>query len=780
MGIHFRSVGLLSTAALAVSLTTPSAFAAPPAAAPGAAPTALAAPAPPSGADAARLPVTFTRNDGQAPSGVRYLGATAGVSIGFTHTGVALNLARAAGQRPTSSSSAASPATTSVNLRFVHANAHPHITGAHRSTGTVNDFHGSDPSRWHTNIPTYGQVVYHDLWPGIDGTFNAKNGTLKYSFTLAPGADPDDIRLSYTGAKSLTVDRDGGLAIAAGTTVLHDQAPLSYQTVGGVHHQVTTGFRLLGHDTFGFTLAHHTTTAPLTIDPGLDYGTFLGGSDGNASSAFTFGTDAAGDLFVFGETASVDFPSTPGAYQATLNKGGPAVDFIVSKLDPTGTHLLYSTFVGGSGLEGYAQGAVGSGGAVYVAGDSFSDDFPSSADAYRRTPYLASRQAVAFKLDPNGSHLVYGTYLAPDLSPEGSALGDDGTLTIAGEDTSDYAPTTPDAFQTVYPGGEWAGYVIRLNPTGSGLVFATYLGTEITDQLETSISHFAASVAFSPVVDAAGATYIFGESPTKGGSLDANALIKLDPSGDEVDYAHYIGNPVDGTAPTGTDGSLALDKAGDVFVGLVDLPGDQQPTTPDAYQSECVTTVGACTGYAEYSPTGTLIYGTYFGSTTGSTVPSSLKVDDDGRVYITGLTEGNGLPVTSDAYATDPGDFSEAFFLAVLGKGTLLYSTYFGGTGTINLPGGLRGVVGDIFMGHAGSGVVYLGGITAAPDFPVTPDSYQPTYPGGVDTIWAAKLTLPDLPPGTAPAKMERRSSRLLGTPLNGQGRSPAGHAFGQ
>ena len=103
--------------------------------------------------------------------------------------------------------------------------------------------------------------------------------------------------------------------------------------------------------------------------------------------------------------------------------------------------------------------------------------------------------------------------------------------------------------------------------------------------------------------------------------------------------------------------------------------------------------------------------------------------------------------MTPDAYSTDPGGYDWAFYLAVFGKGTLLYSTYFGGAGSITRPG-IKGVAGSMFMGSVGSGVVYLGGTTDSPDFPVTSGSYQPTYPGGPNTIWAAKLTLPNLPPG--------------------------------
>ncbi|MGH3374362.1 MAG: hypothetical protein ACRDP6_06460, partial [Actinoallomurus sp.] len=717
------------------------------------------------GGNAARLPVTFAPNVGQAAHGIRYVGEAAGVSVAFTDTGVTLGLTRGRGNRSAASSNPAAdapkPATTSVSLRFFHANTHPAITGADRSSAVVNDFHGSDHTRWHTAIPTFGQVVYHDLWPGIDGVFSTKNGTLKYSFTLARGANPDDVRLSYAGASKLAIDRDGQLAITAGETVLHDQAPVSYQNTGGVNHRIATRYRLLGSDAFGFTLARHAAAAPLTIDPGLEYGTYLGGSTDNNTAVYAVDRDEAGDLYVFGESTSTDFPTTQGSYQPTLNRGADAIDYIVAKFDPTGTHLIYSTFVGGSGDDTLSTGAVDGNGAVYVAGMSSSRDFPTSTGAYRRTPYITRFQGVAFKLNPAGSQLVYSTYLAPTLVPNDIAVGSDGSATIGGSVGSDYEPTTPGAFQTTYPGGGQSGYLVRLNPTGSDLLFATYVGVPITDQIKTQPSP--ASGIGNVAVDSAGATYVTGGGalgfpitpggfqPTKGGGLSDAALIKLDPSGHKLDYATYIGDP-DGLSAFAGVGGLAVDKAGNAYVAGSVTPGAIQPT-PDAYQPQCLGT--ACAAVIEYGPAGSVLYSTYFGGTSGPPAgPTDLAIDGDGRVYLTGIADrGAGLPVTSNAYSTTPGDYDKSFFVSVFGRGTLLYSTYFGGASSSCLGGVCGFSRGTIHMApDVSSSGVYLGGFTTARDFPVTPGSFQPVYPGDPNAGWAAKLSLPDLPAATAPA----------------------------
>ncbi|GLY82369.1 hypothetical protein [Actinoallomurus iriomotensis] len=730
MRVHYaRSLSLLSAAVLIpafAGFTAGNASAAP-AHRPAAKKTSVTA-----------APMTFARNEGQAPGGVRYLGASAGVGVAFTDSGVSIDLTRSSG------ADSRTPSKASVTLRFVHAARHPEVTGAQRSSAVVNDFHGADPARWHTGIPTFGQVVYHDLWPGIDGIFSVRNGTLKYSFALDPGADPDDIRLSYAGADRVSVDRGGDLAVTTGRTVLHDQAPVSYQGAG----RVTTGYRLLGGTDFGFTLARYRHDAPLTLDPGLDYSTYLGSTDGMPASSFSVGHDDAGNLYVFGQSSSPAFPTT----QTSHRPDGESPDFVVAKLDPTGSRLIYSTFVGGSGAEAGSRGAVGGDGAVYVSGVSSSADFPTTTGAFRKTPYQAPGQSVAFKLDPAGSRLAYGTYLAPDLTVSDVEAGADGSLTVGGSTTSDYAPTTADAYLADYPGGQVSGYLVRLDPAGSDLLFGTYLGAPITDQV-AKYGWDPGCYVYAIAVDHAGATYATGGCvnglPTTPGGFQAtkkglaSILVKLDPTGHEVDYATYIGD-LDSDIMR-TDG-VAVDRDGHAWVVGDAPPGSVSPT-PDAYATECVSAADypRCATLTEFDGSGHVVHSTYFAAAgDGQTTPfGGVEVDDDGRVYVAGMT-GPGLPTTPDAYSTTPGGYEMPYFLAVFENHALRYSTYFGGTSTA-CAGALCGLIAGFvdIAPDVRSGSVYLAGTTTAPDFPVTPGAFQTTYPGGSNTIFAAKLTLP-------------------------------------
>jgi hypothetical protein len=765
-------------AAVTASLLPPGAALAAASTGPGPATAVQARPAAP-GAPRLRpghLPLTFQPNAGQASPSVRYLGQTQGVTTLFTAAGVTVDLARPADRRGPGHGT---QARARVTLTFLHASRHPRITGGGRQPGTVNYFTGSNRAGWRTGLPTFAQVVYHGLWPGVTAGFTARDGTLKYWFTVAPHASAGEIQLAYTGAHRITVGKSGRLVVDALGATLGDQAPVSTQTVAGHRSPVTSAYRLAGGTRFGFTVGHRAPGAVLRIDPGLDYGTYLGGSV--ADSAFSIDTDKAGDVYVFGQTASPNFPITPGAYQTKLSAktGGT---FFVTKLNPAGTGLVYSTFVGGTGFQGLASGVVDSSGDAYVTGESGSTDFPITRGAYRRTPYVSPDQSVVFKLNPTGSRLLYSTYLAPDLisgyTSREIALAGDGSVIVVGGTDSDYAPTTPGAFERTYPGGWEAGYVARLNPAGTGLVYASYLGAELTNQ-QTLVGADSATPTCLPTAVAAGphgAAYIAAGCdagfPTTPGAYQTTAapagaalLVKVAPSGRKLDYATYWGNGVDllpsGDTPlyvTPGGSGVAVDGQGDAYLSA-DVWSGSVPVTPGAYQSDCApnapsagTTTAPCGGVAEFSPDGrTLLYSSYFGGNQGistSADTEDIAVDSSGRMYVVGLTSPGMVPITANAYQRSPGHFSLPFYLAVLGKNGLGYATYYGGTGSVCvgiLCGVARGTVN--VAPRASPAAVYLGG-TSEINMPVSQGAFQPTYPGGLNAAWIGKLTLPALPAG--------------------------------
>jgi hypothetical protein len=300
----------------------------------------------------ARLPLSFVPNRGQADKAVLYAANAGSFAVQFTRTEARFAFSR--DQRG-----------HVRRLRFVGANAAATVVGSRPATGTVNYLLGSDPAKWHTGLPTFGEVIYRDLWPGIDLAFRGEGGTLKYEFYAKPGADRSAIRLSYVSADGLPID---------------------------------DGITQLG------------------VEPGVSYSTFVGGSSYDSASAIA--VDAAGSAYITGQTSSPDF-ATPGAYDTTLGQG--PYDAYVTKIDPAGTSLVYSTYVGGIGWEWGRGIAVDASGHAHVTGMATDHNFPTTAGAYDRTAG-DGYDAFVFKLNPSGTALVYSTYLGGDGYEYGSGI----------------------------------------------------------------------------------------------------------------------------------------------------------------------------------------------------------------------------------------------------------------------------------------------------------------------------------------------------------------------
>ncbi len=309
----------------------------------------------------------------------------------------------------------------------------------------------------------------------------------------------------------------------------------------------------------------------------LMYATYLGGLNDFADG---IGIDSAGDAYAVGGTSSASFPTTPGAFQTMFAGGG--LDLFVSKVNPTGTALIYSTYIGGTGSD-YPFGiAVDSAGSAYVTGSTESHDYPTTANAFQRSYTVTVQDGFVTKLDPTGSTLAYSTYLGgsgADNYGESIAVDASGDAFVTGATDDATFPTTPGAFQATYQGGQ-DGFVTKVNPTGTGLIYSTYLGGTGSD------------LPFGIAVDSSGEAYVTGSTqsanfPTtadafqttySGGTQDG-FVSRLDPGGTTLSYSTYL-------AGAGADNwgqSIAVDGAGDAFIaGGTDVA--TFPSTPGAFQ----------------------------------------------------------------------------------------------------------------------------------------------------------------------------------------------------
>ncbi|MEO7725271.1 MAG: SBBP repeat-containing protein [Chthoniobacterales bacterium] len=611
---------------------------------------------------------------------------------------------------------------TVLRTQLIAANPAGKVTGEEELAGKVNYFIGRDPAKWRTDVATYAKIRYEEVYPGIDLVYYGNQGQLEYDFVVGPGADPARIGLKVAGAQKVSLNGEGQLVVqTAGGTVRWDK-PTVYQQAGGERRAVKGKYVLRRGHELGFEVAAYDTTKPLIIDPTLVYSTFLGGS--NTDFGYATAVDTAGNAYVTGNTSSKDFPTTPGVFQQ--NRGQQDAAF-VTELNPTGTAVLYSTYLGGNGSEsGYAI-AVDTAGKVYLTGNTSSSDFPTTPEAFQTT-FQGTLDVFVTELNATGSALLYSTYLGGSDFDYGFAIavGVSGNAFVTGETTSANFPTTTGAFQTTYGGGLRDAFVTELNPTGTGLIYSTYLGGS-GEESGTGMA-----------VDTSGNAYVTGSTgssdfpttagafqTTKNGVFFTDAFVtKLNPTGTGLLYSTYLGGIM-----SDQSGGIVVDTSGNAYITGTTSSSDF-PTTAGAYQT---TRIGEDDAFVtELNPSATgLSYSTYLGGSVGET-GTGIAVNTSGNAYVTGQTSSPDFPTTAAAFQTTyGGGLTDAFVTELNPTGaSLLYSTYFGGSGFESGRG--------IAVGTSGN--AYLTGLTGSSDFPTTAGAFQTTFGGGVYDAFVAKF----------------------------------------
>ncbi|MEK0315550.1 DUF7948 domain-containing protein [Cohnella sp. 56] len=599
-------------------------------------------------------------------------------------------------------------------LRFEGRGGTGEPEGVWRDPGKYNYLRGGDSSRHIQGVDLYRSVAYRELWPGIDMAVQGRGGKLKFDWLLRPGAHAEDIRFAYEGSGGARIDEAGDLLLDTPFGQIADRAPVAYQEAEGRRLEIGCRYRTEprpeGGAWIGFELTEpYDGSLPLVIDPVIEYSTYLGGSGTEEGNAIA--VDGAGFAYVTGSTVSADFPVTPGAFQ-TMLRG--AEDFFVTKLNPTGTGLVYSTYIGGSARDIGQAIAVDAGGHAYVTGSCFSGDYPTTPGAFQPVVASARAHAVVTKLSPDGGSLVYSTYLGGTGGDSGYGIAVDaaGEAYVVGQTDSPDFPVTPGALITTNPSSIPIAFVTKLNAAGSALVYSTYLGGRGTTD------------ALGIAVDAAGNAFIGGQTvapdfPTTPGAFQTTLqgdidgfVAKLNPTGTALVYSTILGSP-------GNDdiNGIAIDDAGNAYVTGQSTSPDF-PLTPGAF----VTPLGIRRVFVtKLNPAGTgLIYSALIGGH-GSNTPFGITLNAAREAIVTGQTTSNDYPVTPDAFQPFLNGEADAFVTVLDPFGSSLsYSTYLGGSAT------------DLGNGVAvdPAGDIYVTGQTFSYDFPTTPGAFQPVRRG--------------------------------------------------
>ena len=421
--------------------------------------------------DYGNLPLSFELNKGQTAEDVKFLARSSGYNLFLTDNEAVLRFQNHRGSD-----------SSILRMKLADANPNPRITGFSELPGKTNYFIGSDPKKWCTDIPTYAKVKYESIYSGVDLVYYSTRGRqLEYDFVLVPGADPHQIKLRFEGVDHVELI-DGDLVLKTDGREMRMQKPVVYQDKNGDRELIAAQYTLNDQHQLAFDIGAYDKTRELVIDPVLAYSTFLGGT--GEDTGIEIAVNAHGNAFVTGLTTSLDFPTKPDGARFGVQGGS---DVFISKFNAAGNQLIYSTYLGGSNnenfyddleLPGVAYGgiALDSQGSAFVTGSTRSADFPHTAAAYQQTLKGLSDTFVT-KLNPAGNVLLYSTFLGQNGvnaadGGQGIAVDFAGQAYVTGHDYSGGLPV--NGFSNHSAGCD--GYVAKLNPNGSNLVYATYFG----------------------------------------------------------------------------------------------------------------------------------------------------------------------------------------------------------------------------------------------------------------------------------------------------------------
>jgi len=727
-----------------------------------------------------KLPLSFEANHGQIDNQVKFVARGAGYTLFLMPTeavfslqqrGPAQSVPSAANAKDNSqtladsisnhgvSNRARKPAMQNnsvLRVRLLDADNKAKVMGLNELPGRTNYFRGNDPSKWTTGVATFAKVQYSQVLKGIDLVYYGNQGQLEYDFVVAPGADTRLINLKFGGARNLRVDKQtGDLVLRVEQEEIRFHKPVAYQNEASETRHLVAADYVIDSDSVSFALGQYDRSKPLIIDPTLSYSTYLGGASNDYATSIA--VDNSGSAYVVGYTNSVNFPTTSGAFQTACSGGcsGTTVDAFVSKLDPTGSFLVYSTYLGGSGND-YGNGvALDASGDAYIIGQTFSKNFPSTPGAFQTkcgAGNCASGEAFITELNSTGSGLIYSTYLGGSGATQGNAIVLDasGDAYVTGNTQSLTFPVTPGAFQTTCScSGQPDVFVTQLNPNGSALVYSTYLGGNKAD------------VGYSIALDSSNNAYVVGYTgsttfPTTVGAFQrtigagqAGFVTKLNSTGTALVYSTYLGGVSSLTTPCEACATaVTVDSLGDAYVcGLT--AESNFPVTPGAYQT---TFLGPTNGHdaflTELNPAGSApVFSTYLGGN-GDSGSTGIGLDQSGNIWLKGNTKSKVFPVTPGAVQTTLGGAFDAFISEINPAGSdLLYSTYLGGSGTEY--GGATHV---LALDAQVPPNVYVTGYTNSTDYPVVAGSLQTTLAGENDAFVSKLSPSPNI--GLSPASL--------------------------
>jgi hypothetical protein len=676
------------------------------------------------------LPIVFESNRGQVSENYSYHFHRDGVDTLFSRNGMDVVL-RANSEHP-------------LHIEFAGGNADPQ--GMHSLTGHTNYLLGSDTSRWIRNVPLFSEIDYTELYRGVSLSFYGNDRELEHDFRVAPGSDPSQIVLRIKGTSGLSVQPGGDLAINSPSGTVIFRKPVAYQLSSNGKESVPATFRLSKNGDIRFDIGAYDHSRSLVIDPVIVFSTYLAGTGTDAIAAIT--TDASGNILVTGYTTSVDFP-TKNPIQSALGNSGSSQDAFITKMDPTGKTLIYSTYLGGSSQDYGGAITVDSSGNVIIAGVSSSADFPSAGSISSATCQINDDCYFLASLKPDGSGLNYSGIIGGTQGDYTNgvngrvAVDTAGNAYLAGITDSSTFYVTPGTLATTVTGYPYSEmFVLKVDPTGK-LVYSTVVpGNAANDPLQSYNNAF---LTTGISVDGAGNVTTAGWGglglPTTSGvvapqfpnasvnveSPEAGFVLQLNPTATAINFASYL---------PGTDqaGGLAVDSSGNLWVaGLTSETN--LPVSANAYQKapSVAGNFGPQSGYImKLAPKATSVLaatyldGTGSGQSEESSNFTSIALDSKSNVFVGGMTSSADFPLQNPFVTTlEYGGSIDDMILAEMSPdlSTVEFGSFLSSTDASFGGSNFAGITIDA-QDH-----LIAAGTTNSQDFPTTPGSFEPQLP---------------------------------------------------
>jgi len=667
------------------------------------------------------LPLTFEENRGQAGEEIRFLAHTPVGELRFTADEILLPC-----------SSVDGPVALSILQKGT-----AHLQAEQPTGGVANYYTGKDRRHWIERVPLNRQIRYAQVAPGVDLVFHGETGSLEYDLEVAPGGDPTAVALQVSHGGSFHLETDGSATIQVtggshGCQSLHLLAPSAFQTAEGRTTRVGSRFTLDEAGHLAFEVRDYNRDLPLTIDPVVSYTKIIGANNATTISALRI--DSAGDVFITGETMATNYPVAGSGVGSIGSSGSRQV--YVTKLDPTGTQVLYSTYLPAPGFNSAAAIALDASGNAYVAGVAGSSGFPTTSSNLGTCSSFCNAGFVA-KFDTTGA-MIYSTLIGSGQQlPTGITVDNAGNAYLAGL-SADNGLQTVNAFQPAYGGGVCTScggaFFAKLNPTGTAWVFSSYFyspGQINSETLATSITR-----------DSAGNIYFAGDGdsvPLKGSfqyGTGGSFAAEFAPDGKTLIFSTLLGGST--VLQPDTVSALQVGPDGTIYLAGSQIAQDF-PYTVSAYRHPIYPV-----GYAQskqyifasaINPAHTgYTWSTYLGQ--GSV--SSTAIDAAGNFYVAGGF-GRGSVLLKNALAADT--TGGAYILELDPTGALVTATGFGGRNVSQVPSGMAvDSAGNIYVAGSPNGA----GISSAIFDPInvgTGAAYTDQSSFGYNTSYATFST---------------------------------------